>query len=117
MVVVKKCPECSSANVNINKERGEVTCRSCGLVIEERMIDFGQEWREFESNQESRRRTGAPMTYTRYDRGLGTDIGQKGDIFQLKGKGMNKFFRTTITIFPTLTHMEFCTLFSNNTKP
>ncbi len=30
---------------------------------------------------------------TRYDRGMGTDVGQKGDIFQLKGKGMNKFFR------------------------
>ena len=82
---IKKCSECDSTNLVINKERGEVTCRDCGLVIEERMIDFGQEWREFESNQESRRRTGAPMTYTRYDRGLGTDIGQKGDIFQLKG--------------------------------
>lgn len=90
---IKKCPECESENISINKERGEVTCRDCGLVIEERMIDFGQEWREFDDDQEKRRRTGAPMTYTRFDRGLGTDIGQKGDIFQLKGKGMNKFFR------------------------
>jgi len=90
---IKKCPECESINLSINKEKGEIICRDCGLVIEERMIDFGQEWREFDSDQEKRRRTGAPMTYTRFDRGLGTDIGQKGDIFQLKGKGMNKFFR------------------------
>ncbi len=90
---IKKCPECGSIHLSIDKEKGEVTCKDCGLVIEEKMIDFGQEWREFEDSEEKRRRTGAPMTYTRYDRGLGTDIGQKGDIFQLKGKGMNKFFR------------------------
>jgi len=91
---VKKCSECGSINLMINKDKGEVICRDCGLVIEERMIDFGQEWSEFDSEQsEKRRRTGAPMTYSRYDRGLGTDIGQKGDIFKLQGKGMSKFFR------------------------
>jgi len=90
---IKKCPECESINLNINHERGEITCRDCGLVIEEKMIDFGQEWREFDSDREKRRRTGAPLSYTRFDRGLGTDIGQKGDLFHLKGKGMNKFFR------------------------
>jgi transcription initiation factor TFIIB len=89
----KKCPECGSTNLLIDKEHGELVCKKCGLVIEEKMVDFGQEWREFESNQEKRRRTGAPMTYTRYDRGLGTDIGQRGDIFQLEGKGINKFLR------------------------
>ena len=93
MTYIKKCPECESINLSFNKEKGEVICRDCGLVIEERMIDFGQEWREFDSDQDKRRRTGAPLSYTRFDRGLGTDIGQKGDIFQLKGKGMNKFFR------------------------
>ncbi len=89
----KKCPECNSTNLVADHDRGELVCKSCGLVIEERMVDFGQEWREFENDQEKRRRTGAPMTYTRYDRGLGTDIGQRGDIFQLDGKGMNKFLR------------------------
>ena len=89
----KKCPECNSTNLIADHDRGELVCKSCGLVLEERMVDFGQEWREFENDQEKRRRTGAPMTYTRYDRGLGTDIGQRGDIFQLDGKGMNKFLR------------------------
>ena len=91
---VKKCPECGGINLILNKERGEVVCKDCGLVIEEKVIDFGQEWREFESDQgDKKRRTGAPMTYTKYDRGLGTDVGQKGDIFKLTGKGRNKFFR------------------------
>ncbi len=91
---IKKCPECGGANLLIQKDKGEAICRDCGLVIEEKMIDFGQEWREFSDEQSSkRRRTGAPMSYTKFDRGLGTDIGQKGDIYQLNAKGKNKFFR------------------------
>ena len=91
---MKTCPECGSTNLLIQKERGEAICRDCGLVVEEKMIDFGQEWREFsEDSGTSRRRTGAPMTYTKFDKGLGTDIGRKGDIYQLSSKGKNKYFR------------------------
>jgi transcription initiation factor TFIIB len=90
---IEKCPECSSINLSINKERGEIICRDCGLVIEEKMVDFGQEWREFEDKADSRRRTGQALTYTKYDKGLGTSIGQTGDIFQLGGKERNKYFR------------------------
>ncbi len=60
----KKCPECGSTNILADQERGELVCKACGLVIEEKMVDFGQEWREFENDQEKRRRTGAPMTYS-----------------------------------------------------
>jgi transcription initiation factor TFIIB len=91
---IKKCPECGATNLMHNKDKGEVICRSCGLVIEDKMVDFGQEWREFDSeDSDKRRRTGAPMTYTKYDRGLGTDVGQKQDIYKLSGKGKNKYFR------------------------
>jgi len=91
---IKKCPECSGINLILNKDKGEVICKDCGLVIEEKMIDFGQEWREFdEDGGDKKRRTGAPMTYTKYDKGLGTDIGQKGDVYKLTGKDRNKFFR------------------------
>ena len=66
---VKKCLECGGINLILNKEKGEVICKDCGLVLEERMIDFSQEWREFDHDQaDSRRRTGAPMTYS-----LGSD--------------------------------------------
>ena len=62
---VKKCLECGGINLILNKEKGEVICKDCGLVLEERMIDFSQEWREFDHDQaDSRRRTGAPMTYS-----------------------------------------------------
>ena len=91
---VKKCPECAGINLFVNRERGEVICKDCGLVIEEKMVDFDQEWREFdEGDSESRRRTGAPMTYTQYDQGLGTEVGQKADLYKLGSKDKNKFFR------------------------
>ena len=91
---IKRCPECGSENLFSNRDRGEVICRDCGLVLEDKMIDFSQEWREFDSEQgESKRRAGAPMTYTQYDQGLGTEVGQKTDLFQLGSKDRNKFFR------------------------
>lgn len=91
--LVKKCPECGGVNLNWNKERGEIICKDCGLVIEEKMVDFSQEWREFDSDDGDRRRSGAPMTYTQYDQGLGTEVGQKADLFKLGGRERNKFFR------------------------
>jgi len=48
---VKKCPECGGINLFWNKDKGEVICKDCGLVVEEKMVDFGQEWREFDSDQ------------------------------------------------------------------
>ncbi len=91
---VKKCPECGGINLFWNKEKGEVICKECGLVIEDKMVDFGQDWREFDDDSSGKkRRTGAPMTYTQYDRGLGTEVGRKADLYQLKTKDRNKFFR------------------------
>ncbi len=93
MTYVKKCPECGGINLFWNKDKGEVICKDCGLVIEDKMVDFGQEWREFDSESQSKRRTGAPLTYTQYDQGLGTEVGQKGDLYALGSKERNKFFR------------------------
>jgi len=61
--LVKKCPECGGINLNWNKERGEIICKDCGLVIEEKMVDFTQEWREFDSEDGERRRADNETTY------------------------------------------------------
>jgi len=92
---VKKCPECQGINLFLNREKGEVICKDCGLVVEDKMVEFGQEWREFgdDAGNSNRRRTGAPMTYTQYDQGLGTEIGQKADLYRLSEKSKSKFFR------------------------
>lgn len=90
---IKRCPECGSVNLFWNKEKGEIICRDCGLVIEEKLIDLGQDWREFDDKDGSRRRAGAPMTATQYDQGLGTEVGRKSDVSKLTGKERNKYFR------------------------
>src|SRR3989338_3939921 len=64
-IYIKKCPECGGINLILDKERGEVICKDCGLVIEEKMIDFSHEWREFDhEDADKKRRSGAPMTYS-----------------------------------------------------
>jgi len=93
MAFVKKCPECGGINLFWNKEKGEIICKDCGLVVEDKMVDFDQEWREFDSEvAERKRRTGAPFTYTQFDQGLGTEVGRKADLYAL-GKQKSKFFR------------------------
>ena len=90
---IKKCPECGNTDLYINEEKGEIICKECGLVIEDKMVDFGQEWREFEGGDESQRRGGAPLTYTQADKGLSTQVGTTSDLSGLKGKERQKFYR------------------------
>jgi len=72
-----KCPDCSSKSLKRDAERGEVVCRSCGLVVEEDMVQEGPEWRAFDSEQRaSRARTGAPLKYMSPNKGLVTEIDQ-----------------------------------------
>lgn len=65
------CPECGASVIKSEREH---VCRSCGLVTARDPIDPGPEWR-WGVNGETRRRTGAPLTRTRHDRGLSTEIG------------------------------------------
>jgi transcription initiation factor TFIIB len=51
------CPVCGGPLVN-DRERGEVVCAQCGLVVAEAAVDVGPEWRVFE--KEKRVRT-APL--------------------------------------------------------
>lgn len=91
--MIKKCPECGSINLFWDRERGEIVCRDCGLIIEDKMIDFSQEWRATEDAIEKHRRAGAPMTHTQPNQGLGTEIGRMSDIGKLGAKERDKFFR------------------------
>jgi len=67
-----ECPECSGA---VRTSGTELVCTDCGLVVDEDAIDPGPEWRSFEDDTTDRRRTGAPLTRARHDRGLSTEIG------------------------------------------
>lgn len=91
---IKKCPECGSANLYDNRDKGEIVCRNCGLVIDGKNISLGKEWRDFEESEDSEmKRSGAPTSYTKYDLGMGTAIGSESDAFSLDKKQRYKLQR------------------------
>ncbi|MHA1270459.1 MAG: transcription initiation factor IIB [Candidatus Helarchaeota archaeon] len=74
-ITTQVCPECLSNEIIIDNQRGERTCGNCGLVIDEREIDQGPEWRAFTTDERNKRsRVGSPTTYTVHDKGLSTVI-------------------------------------------
>ena len=40
-----KCPECGSAKIMRDNERGELVCQSCGLVVSDEMVDMSKRWK------------------------------------------------------------------------
>ncbi|MFX1276980.1 MAG: transcription initiation factor IIB family protein [Promethearchaeota archaeon] len=72
---IKNCPECKEFEWIFDKNRGEISCKACGFVRNEKCIDLGEEWRAFSSEEAIRRiRTGAPSTLKICDKGLSTVI-------------------------------------------
>lgn len=66
------CPECGGT---VHTSTIETACEACGLVLSEHPIDHGPEWRSFDDERPGRERTGPPLTPTRHDRGLSSEIG------------------------------------------
>ncbi|MHA1651995.1 MAG: transcription initiation factor IIB [Candidatus Helarchaeota archaeon] len=80
---IKSCSECGNTRLIKDYERAEIICMNCGLVLRERLMDDGPEWRAFDMEQlDKRARVGAPSTYTIHDKGLSTMIDWRNqDIF------------------------------------
>lgn len=83
------CPECDG---RLTTDTSETVCAECGLVVAADHIDHGPEWRSFPEG-ESRERTGAPLTRSRHDRGLSTEIGRTT---RIKGRKRRKFARLRV---------------------
>lgn len=72
------CPKCNSPNLEFDSQKAELSCRRCGYVISEGLIDNGPEWNAYDREQRDKRaRTGAPMTFTISDKGLTTVMDNK----------------------------------------
>lgn len=70
------CSDCGSHKTIHISESGDTVCAKCGLVIHEREINPGPEWRAFTADERNARtRTGSPIRYTSSDKGLSTMIG------------------------------------------
>ncbi|MCK5151164.1 MAG: transcription initiation factor IIB [Candidatus Thorarchaeota archaeon] len=72
------CNACASEVVFIDQARGETICSNCGLVLSDRSIDLGPEWRAFTADeQNARQRVGGPADWSKFDQGLTTIIGRQ----------------------------------------
>ncbi len=81
------CPECTG---RLRTGETETVCEECGLVVDEHAIDPGPEWRSFADDETNPERTGAPLTRSRHDRGLSTEIGRST---RLKGRKRRRIAR------------------------
>ncbi|MBU3913082.1 MAG: hypothetical protein KKB21_03560 [Nanoarchaeota archaeon] len=89
----KRCPECNSARLTYDAQRGELICSDCGLVIEEKMVDTGQEGHGQFDKGEKKGRGGAPISMQKFDKGLTTNVGEISDIYRLETGQTRKFLR------------------------
>lgn len=80
------CPECDA---RLTADGDETVCSECGLVVRADRIDHGPEWRSFSDDETDPRRTGAPLTRSRHDRGLSTEIGHT----RVKGRKRRQWAR------------------------
>lgn len=83
------CPECAGS---LRTEGTETVCSECGLVVSEDRLDRGPEWRNFEDGPD-RRRTGAPLSRSRHDRGLSTEIGHSKRLSGRKRRRLSRMRR------------------------
>jgi len=93
MTQIKKCPECGSTSLNWDEQLGEVFCNQCGTVIEEKMVDFSQEFQGNVDSGEKKSRGGAPLSMQKFDKGLTTNVGEISDIYKLDSNSTRKFLR------------------------
>ncbi len=92
---VSECPECGSNKLFQDGNRAEIICNSCGLVIEESIVDCSKEWREFDDEGSDRRkRVGAPLSLSRHNQGLSTNVGASvAEIYKLPPSKRSQYFR------------------------
>jgi len=93
MVYIKKCPECGGINLVFDEQKGEIICQDCGLVIEEKMVDTGQDLKGQFDKSEKKGRGGAPLSIQKFDKGLTTNVGEISDIYKLESGQTRKFLR------------------------
>ena len=93
MSYVKRCPECGSVDLTHDDQKGEIICNDCGLLIEEKMVDTGQEAGGQFDKSEKKGRGGAPLSLQKFDKGLTTNVGEISDIYRLEAGQTRKFLR------------------------
>ena len=82
------CPQCQGEKFIKDVQTGEVVCNTCGLVLTEREVDLGPEWRAYNTREINKReRTGLGLKYSIFDKGLTTMLNGNRDA---NGKTLSK---------------------------
>jgi transcription initiation factor TFIIB len=90
---IKRCPECGSVDLTYDDQQGEIICNECGLIVEEKMVDTGQDAGGQFDKSEKKGRGGAPISMQKYDKGLTTNVGEISDIYKLESGQTRRFLR------------------------
>ena len=76
---LKCCPECGSEKFVDDPDAGEAVCSSCGLVVNDRVMNRGPDWRAYtQEERNAKAHVGPPSTLARHDKNLPTFIGYSG---------------------------------------
>lgn len=67
---------CNSGRQITDLESGEIICDNCGQVSPDKAMESRAEWRNFDSENNSRQRVGSPSSLAFHDMGLSTIIGK-----------------------------------------
>jgi len=93
MTNIKRCPECGSIDLSYDEQKGEIVCNECGLIVEEKMVDTGQDVGGQFDKTEKKGRGGAPISMQKFDKGLTTNVGEISDLYKFEQEQTRKFLR------------------------
>ena len=92
------CSICNnnSGQIITDTESGEIICRNCGMVMLDNVQETRPEWRSFTTDDanNTRSRTGMPISLARHDKGLATMIGRANK--DASGQVLDAAMRTTM---------------------
>lgn len=91
--IISRCGRCGKESIINDRITGEIFCKSCGFVINEKINDLDQDLISFENGKDNRR-TGTPMSMSIHDFGLSTMIGVINK--DAKGKPISALANATI---------------------
>ena len=90
-----KCPRCGKGAMVIDGAGAELYCSSCGLVVKEKIVETGPEWRSFSGDEKGdRSRTGIPTSIAMHDMGLATMIGAANK--DASGRSLSGSMKSTV---------------------
>lgn len=70
------CSECGG-HIHHDETHAEWFCSQCGLIVRDKGIDFGPEWKVYDSKLYENGRVGLPVTELMHDKGLTAGIGHE----------------------------------------